>query len=48
MNLPEDFGTNVFSDAVQKETLPSETYKALRATIEAGKTLDVSIAGTVA
>ncbi len=48
MNIPEIFGENVFSDAVQKETLPSETYKALRATVEAGKTLDVSIAGTVA
>ena len=42
------FGENVFNDSVQKDTLPSEVYKALRATIEAGKTLDVSIAGTVA
>lgn len=48
MNLPEMFGENVFNDSVQKETLPSEVYKALRATIEAGKQLDVSIAGTVA
>ena len=48
MNLPEIFGENVFSDSVQKDTLPSEVYKALRATIDAGKTLDVSIAGTVA
>lgn len=48
MNLPEKFGENVFNDSVQKETLPSEVYKALRATIVAGKTLDVSIAGTVA
>ena len=48
MNLPEMFGENVFNDSVQKDTLPSEVYKALRATIEAGKTLDVSIAGTVA
>ena len=48
MNLPEIFAENVFTDAVQKETLPSETYKALRETIEAGKTLDISIAGTVA
>ncbi len=48
MNIPEIFGENVFSDAVQKETLPTEVYKALRATVEAGKTLDVSIAGTVA
>ncbi|MCM1546038.1 MAG: glutamine synthetase III [Clostridiales bacterium] len=48
MNLPEKFGENVFNDQVQKETLPSEVYKALRATIDAGKTLDTSIAGTVA
>lgn len=48
MNLSQTFGENVFNDQVQKETLPSEVYKALRATIDAGKTLDPSIAGTVA
>ena len=48
MNLPKMFGENVFNDQVQKETLPSEVYKLLRATIESGKPLDVSIAGTVA
>ncbi len=48
MNLPEMFGENVFNDSVQKETLPKEVYKALRETIEAGKQLDVSIAGAVA
>lgn len=48
MNLPTMFGENVFNDSVQKETLPSEVYKALRATIVAGKQLDVSIAGAVA
>ena len=48
MNLPQMFGENVFNDAVQKETLPSEVYKLLRATIESGKPLDVTIAGTVA
>ncbi len=48
MNLPEKFGENVFNDTVQKEMLPKEVYKALRATIEAGKQLDVSIAGAVA
>jgi glutamine synthetase len=42
------FGENVFNESVQKETLPSEVYKALRATIESGKQLDVSIAGAVA
>ncbi|MGN0805700.1 MAG: glutamine synthetase III [Candidatus Coproplasma sp.] len=48
MNIPETFGENVFNDQVQKETLPSEVYKLLRATIESGRRLDVSIAGTVA
>ena len=48
MNITEIFGENVFNDSVQKDTLPSEAYKALRATIDAGKRLDVSIAGTVA
>ena len=48
MKLPENFGENVFNDSVQKETLPNEVYKALRATIETGKQLDVSIAGAVA
>ncbi|MCD8295382.1 MAG: glutamine synthetase III [Clostridia bacterium] len=48
MNVPELFGENVFNDTVQKEMLPKEVYKALRATIEAGHRLDVSIAGAVA
>ncbi len=48
MNLPEAFGENVFNDSVQKNTLPKEVYAALRETIEAGKQLDVSIAGAVA
>ena len=48
MNLPEAFGENVFNDSVQKNTLPKEVYEALRETIEAGKQLDVSIAGAVA
>ena len=36
MKLPENFGENVFNDAVQKDTLPREVYKDLRATIDAG------------
>ena len=48
MILTEIFGQNVFSDRVQKETLPPEVYAKLRETISAGKTLDISIAGTVA
>ncbi len=42
------YGENVFNEEVQKEILPKEVFKALRATIEAGKVLDVSIAGAVA
>ena len=48
LNLPNAFGENVFNDCIQRETLPQEVYKALRETIEAGKQLDISIAGTVA
>ncbi|MCD8201268.1 MAG: glutamine synthetase III [Clostridia bacterium] len=48
MNLSQQFGENVFNDAVQKEMLPKEVYKALRDTIESGKRLDVGIAGAVA
>ena len=42
------FGCNVFNDAVMKERLPDDVYKALKKTIEQGKTLDPSIAGIVA
>lgn len=48
MTLPERFGANVFNDSVQKEMLPKEVYKALRATIEAGNPIDTDIAGPVA
>ena len=48
MNLSHMFGENVFNDNVQKEMLSKDVYKALRETIEAGKRLDVSIAGPVA
>ncbi|MCD8371686.1 MAG: glutamine synthetase III [Clostridia bacterium] len=48
MYLPDKFGENVFNDDVQKERLPKDIYKALRATIESGSRLDVSIAGSVA
>ena len=48
MKLPDNFGENVFNDAVQKDTLPNEVYKALRATIEAGNPLDTAIAGSIA
>ena len=46
--VSEFFGINVFGDSVMKERLPSETYEALKSTIREGKSLDSSIADTVA
>ena len=42
------FGSNVFSEAVMRERLPKDVYKALKRTIDDGQTLDHSIAGVVA
>ena len=46
--IPELFGSMVFNDHVMKERLPKETYRALRKTIELGKSLDTSVANVVA
>ncbi len=46
--IPELFGSMVFNDHVMKERLPKDTYRALRKTIELGKSLDKSIANVVA
>ena len=48
INVPELFGSNVFNDDVMKERLPKPVYKALKATIENGETLDSSMANAVA
>ncbi|MGD0234958.1 MAG: glutamine synthetase III [Syntrophorhabdales bacterium] len=48
MELTEVFGSNVFSDKVMKERLPSEIYKALKATIEKGTPLRPDVADVVA
>lgn len=47
-NLPENFGSMVFNDHVMRQRLPKDTYKALKRTIENGRSLDKSIADTVA
>ena len=47
-NVPETFGNMVFNDRVMQERLPKETYKALKKTMENGKSLDKSIANVVA
>ena len=46
--MPETFGSMVFNDRVMQERLPKETYKALKKTMENGKSLDKSIANVVA
>ena len=48
INVPELFGSMVFSDKVMRERLPKEVYKSLTKTIERGKTIDPSIADCVA
>ncbi|MDD3213228.1 MAG: glutamine synthetase III [Eubacteriales bacterium] len=47
-NSCEKFGENVFNDVVMRKRLPKETYKALKRTIEEGRSLDPAIAGVVA
>ncbi len=48
MKIADIFGSEVFNEAVMKEKLPKETYKALKKTIHDGKHLDITIANTVA
>lgn len=47
-NIESIFGSMVFSDKVMRERLPDEAYKSLKKTIENGKTLDLSLANTIA
>ena len=46
--VSELFGSNVFNDSVMKERLPEDVYNNLKSTIKEGKTIDSSIADTVA
>lgn len=47
-SLSDSFGRYVFSDDVQRQTLPEVIYQALRKTIETGAKLDLEIADEVA
>ena len=47
-NVPEMFGCMVFNDDVMRERLPADVYESLSKTIATGKTIDASIAGSVA
>ena len=46
--VTESFGSKVFNDAVMRERLPKETYKAIQRTIKDGKRLDSDQATVVA
>lgn len=46
--LIENFGSNLFSDAVMKERLPKATYKAYKKAIENGLALDLDSADVIA
>ncbi len=47
-NPCEVFGEYVFNDTVMQKRLPKETYKALKRTMEQGRSLDPAVAGVVA
>src|SRR6185503_2600665 len=47
-DINEIFGINVFSLKTMKERLPKDTYKALKKTIDEGKTLTLEVANVVA
>src|SRR5580692_5026712 len=47
-HLKDLFGTNVFNEAVQRERLPKQVFKALQKTIKLGAPLDPAIADAVA
>ena len=47
-NIPEMFGSMVFSDKVMKERLPSEAYQAVRSAIENGTPLSNEHAKSIA
>ena len=46
--VSELFGSNVFNDSVMTERLPKDTYKMLKSAVKEGKSIDSSIADTVA
>lgn len=47
-NVPEIFGSLVFNQTVMKETLPPETYKALKHTMDDGTPLNLETANQIA
>ncbi len=48
IDVPSIFGIDVFNEQVMKERLPEDTYRALKATIRNGESLDIAVANIVA
>ena len=46
--IPELYGSMIFSDKVMRKKLPKDMYKALRKTIENGTHLELDVANSVA
>ncbi len=46
--IPEYFGEYVFNDTTMKQRLPKDVYRKMKATIEQGEPLDLSVANVVA
>ena len=47
-NIPDFFGSLVFNLSVMKKTLPEQTYKALKQTMEDGTPLNLEVANQIA
>lgn len=47
-NIPDFFGSLVFNFSVMKKTLPEQTYKALKQTMEDGTPLNLEVANQIA
>ena len=48
LNVPEIFGSDVFNEAVMKQRLPMEVYKAWENCIQTGSTLPLNVANEIA
>ncbi|MCR4990198.1 MAG: glutamine synthetase III [Lachnospiraceae bacterium] len=46
--IPELYGCNVFNDAIMRDKLPKDVYKALKKTIQKGTHLELDVANAVA
>lgn len=47
-SVPEIYGSMSFNDHTMKQRLPKETYKALKKSIQEGKSLDLHVANVIA